>query len=117
METLESLRAELGASADIVLLIGADQHARLETWHRWRDLFDLARIAVFARPGLEPSAYTKHVTTVPMPALDISSSEIRKRLANGESARGLLPDSVLDYIDRENLYRRKPTSSMEGQTR
>lgn len=103
VETLEELRADLGAQAELVLLIGADQYARLDTWHRWRDLYALARIAVFARPGLEVPA-SDRVTIVPSTPLDISSSAIRARIAAGESPRGLLPDAVLDYIGRAGLY-------------
>lgn len=103
VETLENLRAQTGPQADLVLLIGADQYARLDTWHRWKDLFAFARIAVFARPGysLEPA---ESVTVVPMNSLDISSTSIRQRIAAGESARGLLPDAVLDYIETNRLY-------------
>jgi nicotinate-nucleotide adenylyltransferase len=103
VETLEDLRSELGAQTELVLLIGADQHARLPTWHRWQDLFGLARIAVFARPG-EPLGDTTRVSVVPMEPLDISSTAIRKRIAGGESARGLVPDAVLDYIESRRLY-------------
>ena len=103
VETLEELRAELGAGIGLVLLIGADQYARLETWHRWQDLFSLCRIAVFARPGLALPA-AERVTLVPMTPLDISSSAIRARIAARAPVRGLLPDSVLDYIDRAHLY-------------
>lgn len=103
VETLEDLRAEPGAQAPLVLLIGADQYARLDTWHRWKDLFALARIAVFARPGLA-IAPMHGVETVAMPPLDISSTVIRARIAAGDPPRGLLPDAVLDYIDREHLY-------------
>jgi len=103
VETLEELRAELGAEVELVLLIGADQYARLETWHRWRELFSLARIAVFARPGLALAA-SGRVTVVPIEPLDISSSAIRARIAAGDPPRGLLPDAVLDYIGREKLY-------------
>ncbi len=103
VETLENLRAQTGPQADLVLLIGADQYARLDTWHRWKDLFAFARIAVFARPGysLGPA---ESVTVVPMNSLDISSTSIRQRIAAGESARGLLPDAVLDYIETNRLY-------------
>jgi nicotinate-nucleotide adenylyltransferase len=103
VETLEDLHAGLGKHADLVLLIGADQYARLETWHRWRDLFALARIAVFARPGqdLDPA---KHVTVVPMAPLDVSSTALRARIAAGDPPRGLLPDAVLDYIQIHRLY-------------
>jgi nicotinate-nucleotide adenylyltransferase len=111
VETLEDLRAGLGKGADLVLLIGADQYARLETWHRWQDLFSLARIAVFARPG-EALAAAERVTVVPMAQLDISSTAIRARIAAGDPPRGLLPDAVLDYIQTNRLY-----SSPERRTR
>ena len=111
VETLEALHAELGEKTGLVLLIGADQFARIETWHRWEDLFRLARIAVFARPG-EPIGNPSQVTVVPMAPLAIASSEIRERLSRGESARGLLPDAVLDYIESRHLY-----SSQERRTR
>ncbi|MBS0338017.1 MAG: nicotinate (nicotinamide) nucleotide adenylyltransferase [Proteobacteria bacterium] len=111
VETLEDLRAELGTDADLVLLIGADQYARLETWHRWQDLFGLSRIAVFARPG-ETLAGAQRVTVVPMSPLDISSTAIRARIAAGDPPRGLLPDAVLDYIQTNRLY-----SSPERRTR
>jgi len=103
VETLEDLRAELGPKAGLVLLIGADQYARLNTWHRWKELFDLAQIAVFARPGLELDD-AQRVTVVPMAPLDISSTAIRERIAKGGSVRGLMPAAVLDYIETHHLY-------------
>lgn len=103
VETLEDLRAELGKDIGLVLLIGADQHARLETWHRWQDLFSLARIAVFARPG-EPLADAGRVTVVPFEPLEVSSTAIRSRIAAGERPHGLLPEAVLDYIQTHRLY-------------
>jgi nicotinate-nucleotide adenylyltransferase len=111
VETLEDLHAELGKDAGLVLLIGADQHARLSTWHRWQDLFSLARIAVFARPGEAP-AEEDRVTVVPFAPLEISSTAIRSRIAAGDLPHGLLPEAVLDYIQTHRLY-----SSAENRTR
>ena len=105
VETLEALRAGFGKDVELVLLIGGDQCARLETWHRWQDLFSLARIAVFARAGLPlAGAAAGRVTVVPMDPLDISSTTIRARIAAGDPPRGLLPDVVLDYIETHRLY-------------
>jgi nicotinate-nucleotide adenylyltransferase len=103
VETLEALRADMGADTELVLLIGADQHARLATWHRWQELFNLARIAVFARPG-EPLGDTSRVSVVPMAPLDISSTGIRQSIARGDPPRDLVPDAVLDYIGSHHLY-------------
>jgi len=128
--TLERLRRELGPDRPLVLLVGADAFAGLATWHRWRDLFALAHIAVSHRPGfpVEPaslppalaaefaerrladsarlqSAAAGGIITFAMTQLAISATQIRTLLANGLSARYLLPDEVLDYIQTHSLYR------------
>jgi len=130
VHTLERLRGELGAEQSLVLLVGADAFAGLTSWHRWRDLFSLAHIAVSHRPGfpveigslphelatefadrrLQDAGGLKNaaaggIATFAMTQLAISATQIRKLLANGLSARYLLPDGVLDYIQTHSLYR------------
>ncbi len=110
VDTLEALRAEHGPEADLVLLIGSDQYEKLAGWHRWRGLFGLARLAVVARPGWAPEASAEvraagPVLQVEMAPLDISSTEIRARIARGENVSGMLPPPVLDYISTHRLYR------------
>jgi nicotinate-nucleotide adenylyltransferase len=86
-----------------VLILGADQCAKLETWHRWREVLELATLAVCARPGwVSPDG---RATPVPMAPLDISASDIRARLARGEDVSALLPARVLGYIRQHGLYR------------
>ena len=86
-----------------VLLLGADQYARFETWHRWREILELATLAVFARPGWPvPDGRARHVPFAP---LDISASDIRARLARGADVSALVPARVLDYIRQHGLYR------------
>jgi nicotinate-nucleotide adenylyltransferase len=85
-----------------VLLLGGDQYAKLETWHRWREVLDLAEIAVFARPGWP--ANDGRARFVPMAPLATSASEIRARLARGEDVSALVPAKVLDYIRQHGLY-------------
>ncbi|MDR1994183.1 nicotinate-nucleotide adenylyltransferase [Azonexus sp.] len=128
--TLERLRAELGADRPLVLLLGADALAGLESWHRWRELFALAHIAVAHRPGFPVTAATLppalaaelvarqrddmgglraapagSIVTFAMTQLAISATQIRQLQAAGRSARYLLPDNVLDYIQTHSLYR------------
>lgn len=130
VHTLERLRRELGPDQSLVLLVGADAFAGLTTWHRWRDLFSLAHIAVSHRPGfpVETASLTHdlateftdrrladaaglnaapagRIITFAMTQLAISATQIRKLLSNRLSARYLLPDSVLDYIQTHSLYR------------
>ena len=109
VDTLRALRAERGPDARLVLLMGSDQFDKLATWHRWRDLFTLARIAVFARPGWSPEASDAvraagSVERIDMPPLDISATAIRERIARGEDVSALLPPEVLDYISSHHLY-------------
>lgn len=130
VHTLERLRRELGPEQSLVLLVGADAFAGLTTWHRWRDLFSLAHIAVSHRPGFPVetaslphdlateftdrrladaaglnAAPAGRIITFAMTQLAISATQIRKLLSNRLSARYLLPDSVLDYIQTHSLYR------------
>mgnify|MGYP000064129406 FL=1 len=130
VHTLERLRAELGPDQSLVLLVGADAFAGLPTWHRWRDIFALAHVAVSHRPGFpveanslahelatefndrrlpDPAALQNAaaggIVTFAMTQLAISATQIRTLLSNGKSARYLLPDSVLDYITHHQLYK------------
>jgi nicotinate-nucleotide adenylyltransferase len=85
-----------------VLLLGADQYANLEHWHRWQEVLELASIAVFARPGWP--APDARVQVIPMAPMDISASDIRARAARGESLAGLVPVPVQRYIEQHRLY-------------
>jgi len=130
VHTLERLRRELGDKQSLVLLVGADAFAGFSSWHRWRDIFALAHVAVSHRPGfpVEASSLPDElasefsdryladvgglkcapaggIVTFAMTQLAISATQIRKLLANGLSARYLLPDAVLDYIDLHQLYK------------
>ena len=128
VDTLTALRAERGKEHALWLLLGADAFLELRTWHEWRQLFELANIAVAARPGaraLQPddledplkSEVLKRqvadgsaagpagaVLLRQMTPLAISATAIRDNLARQGSARYLLPDAVLDYIHEHQLY-------------
>ncbi|HJW03570.1 MAG TPA: nicotinate-nucleotide adenylyltransferase [Azospira sp.] len=127
--TLERLRRERGKEQPLVLLTGADAFAGLPTWHRWRDILELAHVAVVYRPGFSvdpaqlPAELAREfeardcatqglaeapaggITTFPMTPLAISATQIRQILASGRSPRYLLPDAVIAYIDQQQLYR------------
>jgi nicotinate-nucleotide adenylyltransferase len=128
-DTLSELRAELGAQQPFVWLIGSDAFAKLDTWHRWKDLFELAHFAVIVRPGfafsLEAASSTLRAETLDRQSEaatleqtphgkwallnvlppDVSSTEVRARLERGESIAPLVPDVVCKYIEAHNLYR------------
>jgi nicotinate-nucleotide adenylyltransferase len=93
------LHGELGT--ELWLLIGADQYAKLDTWHRPQEVRRLARIGAFARPGV---ALDKAVEVIPMKPMDISASEVRARIARGEAIAHLVPAAVANYIVGKRLY-------------
>ncbi len=86
--------------AQFRLLIGADILAEADNWYRWDEVIRLAPPLVFGRVG---SSLTRSPsTTVTLP--NISSTEIRRRLATGKSVATLLPDAVVHYIVTNQLY-------------
>jgi nicotinate-nucleotide adenylyltransferase len=126
--TLTRMRAELGHAQSLLLLLGSDSFLTLPTWLRWRELFDLAHIAVATRPGdvsaghgpspelsneivrrsargeqLAASAAGR-IVRFDMPPTDISASAVRAGLAAGRDLRDLLPAAVLAYIRAHRLY-------------
>ena len=129
VDTLLSLRTELGATP-LCLIVGMDAFLKLNTWHRWQELPKLAHIVAAHRPGWtgEPSGEikqmlaerrvhnTEQLTTssagniffCPITPLDISSSQIRRLIAEGNGASFLLPESVLKIIKAEGLYSTAP---------
>jgi nicotinate-nucleotide adenylyltransferase len=93
VDTLEELAAP---AHELFLVMGADQHAALPTWRAPERIRELATIVVAVRPGSPPPA--GDVVVLPSPALDISSSALRRRLETGEPVRHLIPDAVLELI-------------------
>ena len=102
VDTLKELRLELGADTRLWLLIGADQYAKLDTWHRPQDVKKLARIAVFARPGWKIGDAKAEV--IPLAPMDVSASDIRVRAARGQDLSPFVPGAVATYIARHRLY-------------
>jgi nicotinate-nucleotide adenylyltransferase len=100
-DTLRELRLELGRATELWLLMGADQYGKLDSWYRPQDVKKLARIAVFARPGV---ALSERVHLVPMEPMPISASEIRARVGRGEDISALVPPAVANHIARHGLY-------------
>ena len=108
--TLDTVR-ELQAArpgAEWFLIIGQDQFANLHTWRDWRELLARVTLAVANRPGVavEPhadvAAAARHV--VPLPMLDIASTDIRARVAAGQDITALVPAGVARYIEANHLY-------------
>ena len=115
IDTVRALRAQRPATR-WHLLIGQDQYAAFHTWQDWQELLGLVTLAVANRAANHPDAplaADPQVLRVPheavaLPMMDISSTDIRARLARGRSIDGLVPAPVARYIARHLLYQDKP---------
>ena len=102
IDTVEKVRA-MGEQP--FFIIGADAFAEIGSWHRWRDLIRLTEFIVVTRPGHDYTAPEgARVHRLDTVALPVSSSEIRRRLALGETPAEL-PEEVAAYIAAKGLYR------------
>jgi len=102
---------EIG-EVETVLILGADSARGLPTWYRADELLGRVRIAVVPRPGIDrvevERALGGDVVWIDTPALDLSGTMLRRRVADGRSIRFLVPESVLAYITEHALYRNRP---------
>lgn len=88
-----------------MLLLGADAARELAAWHEVEALPELADVVVFARPGWPVPSHPLVARVIDVPAVDISATEIRRRVAAKRSIRYLVPDAVREYIAAHGLYR------------
>ena len=108
-DTLQALLEEYGDDSELFFITGADALAQILGWVRSSELFALAHFVGVSRPGYEPvdlSAFPAGaVTLVDIPALAISSSDLRTRVGAGKPISYLVPDGVAAYIAKRGLYR------------
>lgn len=103
VDTLEALRRREPGER-WALLIGADAVPDLPKWHRADELPALAQIVAFARPGAPPPASPLVHRVLEVPVVDISATQIRRRVRAGRSTRYWVPDAVAGYIVKHRLY-------------
>ena len=113
LDTVRELQAA-ESGAQWFLIVGQDQYASLHTWHGWQELLRLVRLAVANRPGAHSPvnaelARVPHVE-VALPMMDVSSTELRQRIAAGQGVDDLVPAAVARYIDQHHLYSGPPGS-------
>lgn len=113
VDTLEALRERCGAAVELWFILGADAARELPRWRRIERVAELACLALVGRPGyslhlptLEADlpALRGRVRSIDGPMLDISSTELRRRLAAGRPVRYQLPEPVRVYIQQQGLY-------------
>jgi len=115
VDTIAILQQQLGAEASFFFLLGWDSLAELPRWKEPDKLVQMCRLVAVPRPDFSPPnlealessvvGVTQSVILLDMPLVDVSSSDIRKRVAKGLSIQGLVPDDVEEYIKEQQLYR------------
>lgn len=115
IETLEALHAEIPDS-QLYLIIGSDQFAALQSWHRWQAILEIAIICIANRAyptGTQAvfnlTSEARHaVLTLQLPMMPVSATEIRRQFASGSASpqglADLVPEPVARYIERHKLY-------------
>src|SRR5712691_8744027 len=113
VDTLRGLKETYGAETDLFFITGADAIVEILQWKRPQELFDLAHFISATRPGYDdldgPGAHAAadrpEITVMNIPALAISSTDIRARVAAGRPIRYLVPEGVKSYVEKAGLYR------------
>ena len=113
IETLRRMRGELG-DVELYFITGADAILQIITWKDPREVMSEARFIAATRPGYDldrlekelPEGFGDRVHVLEIPALAISSTDIRRRIAEDRPVRYLLPEGVARYVEKNRLYRR-----------
>jgi nicotinate-nucleotide adenylyltransferase len=112
VDTLRGLQEQMGPDIELFFITGADAVLEIFQWKDHEELFALAHFIAATRPGhdltdFEAHAPTKHpgVTVMSVPALAISSTDIRARVGASRPIRYLVPEGVKSYIEKAGLYR------------
>ena len=132
VDTVANLRYQLGEQLPICLMMGMDAFLGLSSWHHWQKISEYVHIVVIARPGWQMvccemdaplsqwlserqvatvaellRAPAGHIFMATVSQMDISATQIREKIAAGEIPESLLPEVVLQLIEKEKLYRNK----------
>lgn len=119
IDTLRQLRRDYGPECEIYFITGADAVLEIMTWYQSEAVLEEGRFIAVHRPGydLDPldtllGSARPNVQSLALRELDISSTDLRQRAAQGLSLRYLTPPPVIDYINRHGLYRRPPGAKL-----
>lgn len=109
-DTLRTL-AQIYPESELFFITGADAVSNLATWHEYPQLLDLANFIAVTRPGHDfrlPSEVASRVQILEIPAMAISSTDIRSRIRENLPIWYLVPDGIVQYIGKTKLYREAP---------
>ena len=104
IDTLRELRRCYGTRCEFVFIVGSDACRQLAAWKGYPALLRCCRFVIAHRLGFRPTRLPQGVRALDIPALDISATDIRRRIAHGRSIRHLVPERVRSYIAARRLY-------------
>ena len=123
--SLQELRVEMGESTPIYFILGTDAFSHFDQWHQWRELLTYSHLIVAGRPGQHatlsqqlqdfvakhlhsdkslPTTTSGNILFIDNVLLDISSTDIRKRIVEKQPYQHLLPEEIAQYIEQYSLY-------------
>jgi len=118
IETVRHFQSELGSDTELYWLLGADSVGELPRWYKIQELIDECFLACMYRAGYKPPDFSRFADSlgpeqvkklrdniIETPLIDISSTQIRARLAKGQDAGDMLNSKVAEYIREKKLYR------------
>ncbi len=108
VDTLTELRAQLGGDTELFFITGADALAQIVGWRDFAEVAALAHFVGVNRPGhrlADPGLADDRMSMIEIPALAISSTDCRARVAAGRPISYLVPEAVQRYVDKRGLYR------------
>jgi nicotinate-nucleotide adenylyltransferase len=121
VDTLRDLRLERPEATELFFITGADALTQVLGWHRADEICALAHLVGVTRPGYDLAAHPDlpegSVSLLEIPALAISSSDVRSRVAAGAPIGYLVPDGVVQWIDKRGLYRPGQTGNRDAPDR
>ena len=109
IDTLNALQKKF-PDDEFYLIIGGDNWELFGKWRNSEEILAKYHVLIYPRLGYEvsiPDDLKNRVALVGAPIIELSSTEIRERLAKGQSVRYYVPDKVLEYIERKQLYRKQ----------
>ena len=118
IDTLNSLQSKF-PNDEFYLIIGGDNWQVFGKWRNYEEILAKYHVLIYPRLGYEvsiPDELKDRVAMVDAPIIELSSTEVRERLSNNQSVRYYVPDEVLAYIDRKNLYRKQDQNDGEIDT-
>jgi len=116
IDTIFALKEKYNSDIEFYFITGADAILELSTWKMVDKLLSICKFIAATRPGFDitklevntkelTEEYRKNIFTTTVPSLDISSTDIRRRVMEGRTIKYLLPKSVEDYIMENKIYR------------